>query len=57
MTARAILLSIARARRLALPTRAQEVVSILNQKEWSVGGVGIGRRILHLRGHRRLACR
>ncbi|HZF35848.1 MAG TPA: hypothetical protein VE914_18785 [Candidatus Angelobacter sp.] len=26
---------------LALPTQAQEVVSILNQKEWSVAGVGI----------------
>jgi hypothetical protein len=26
---------------LALPTRAQEVVSILNQKEWSVAGVGV----------------
>jgi len=26
---------------LAIPTRAQEVVSILNQKEWSVAGVGI----------------
>lgn len=26
---------------LALPTRAQEVESILEQKEWSVGGVGI----------------
>jgi hypothetical protein len=26
---------------LALPTRAQEVVRILNQKEWSVAGVGI----------------
>ena len=26
---------------LAHPTRAQEVVSILNQKEWSVAGVGI----------------
>jgi hypothetical protein len=25
----------------SLPTRAQEVVSILNQKEWSVAGVGI----------------
>ena len=26
---------------LALPTQAQEVVSILSQKEWSVAGVGI----------------
>jgi len=42
MTARAILLSIAPLAALALPALAQEVESILNQKEWSVGGVGMG---------------
>jgi hypothetical protein len=40
MAARAILFATAFS--LALPTWAQEVVSILDQKEWSVAGVGIG---------------
>ena len=39
---RAILLLTASLVALALPARAQEVESILDQKEWSVGGVGMG---------------
>jgi hypothetical protein len=41
MTARVVSLVIAPLIALALPAWAQEVQSILNQAEWSVGGVGI----------------
>jgi hypothetical protein len=42
MTARAVLLLIAPLIALALPACAQEPETILNQKEWSVGGVRMG---------------